>query len=363
MPPPKAVSAQQIRDFYTTFLGPEKGKPQPIDLSSRVVSAEEAGFLVRNKLEEIRRALVKDEYNYYDVEGKFGFVSLRNKPIFPDVFWYISQRDCPKDVCEPTISVEDIGLSLVEAGLLILPRVQEEPKPATETEPIVLNPDPSGQSSPPVATLGQIWNNKGMIRWKVKNAPSIPHFEEWLKLPGLSDEDRLFLIDSFNRLDSVYARRELSKALMEEGGPQVRTTYLKRFRISHFNGGFFLGNLATTDFDPLLAKLVPSDMKTIHEILGSDDPQQVAFGLLCAARLLNHGDFLAIRQEVLDKKTGQGLLFTSNRPNPGQEVTLTDFANYLLQAYFGDFSTTDKDWVDKKTWESYPHYRPKGVGQ
>lgn len=258
------ITTDDYRRFFAGF-----GLTKPIDLST----VEDAGWQLREETEALLPELLNiqsrgpgNSYIRFDELKKVEGASL---PVFREMAGYDE---------EPDLSLYELALGLEKAGLFNLP-LQEN-----------------------VTTL---WQSFDSLRWGILKDGRQSELANYLDShrTDVGRENALRILEEraekapsdFETVSSFDGR--LISILLGTGDPDIRRRTLNLFQTSTEAGGEELldgfANLEG-DFRPLLEQLRVEDLAVVQqELLKSSNPRKVAFGLLCAKKLLNKTQFTA----------------------------------------------------------------------
>lgn len=290
----REVSSQDILDFFGAF-----GIRKPIDLRT----SKDTGLALRETVSQLAPRLVKQGLG----DGFIDLQDLRDKPIRPEVFAEIASFDQ-----DPSLSTYELALTLEVVGLLKLPQGHN---------------------------VSSLWLSSGSTRWHALKEMSDAEVIKYLERHPNDDRARhkaLEILEALRqRLPAYFESALTSERLMElmlvTEDVSIRRRFLNLFQIPAAIEGDNLRRgvgILREDFEPLLAKLNRIDLPTIREMLQSSNPKKVAFGLLCAERILRGEELREIRRWLASQSP---LLTRGISQYQGAPVTLKDFMVTIQQ--------------------------------
>lgn len=357
MPDPVVqASPEELRTFLKAFTKIDG----PIHFETDPNNPDKVAYDLFDLLNGVRDQFVQEGTSDYPGSTLL-LEELKDVPMLPRVFSYAARQDVKridtaKDRTQAnSLSMWDLAMTLHQAGYLELPPIGFE---APVVEGATLSTESDSIEVPFEKNLQALSESKGRQKWDLINR-GLAGFLTWIKRTDLTNEDLWLALDQIDpKLDDLYASEKAVEVFMNANDPALRRAFIEKFYIHTLNGHFLFDNLnvESSDFYDLLQALtVRDDADTIAAMLKSPNPQKVAFALLCAANLYPPEKFKQMRSKAISNtEKADTVLFTKNGYNQKEayswkaiKVTLRDFSDFLLQAYFNDFSTTDFWWVNR----------------
>lgn len=288
------VSGQDIREFFRTL-----GIQKPIDLSA----SKDIGWTLRETVSQLAPRLVKGGLG----DGYIDLQDLRVRPTRPEVFAEIASFDQ-----DPSLSSYELALTLEVVGLLRLPRGH---------------------------TVSSLWLSVGSTRWHALKEMSDAEVIKFLERHPDDDKARAQAVEILETLrqrfptyfETALTSERLMDLMLATEDVSIRKRFLNLFQIpTLIEGENLRGGVAILreGFEPLLAKLNRIDLPSIREMLQSSNPKKVAFGLLCAERVLRGEELREVRRWLASRNT---LLTKGISHYQGALVTLRDFMVTIQQ--------------------------------
>lgn len=299
------ISGRDVGQFFRAF-----GVRQTVDLSRRL----DAGWQLRKTVDEVAARLVDSNGG----DNVIALDELKDRPIRVRVFQNIASQNEEWDdnyLLEPY----EIALALHKAGLVRVPRGKDVPT---------------------------LWRDVDSVKWGVVEERNFGELNRYLEANTTDEARRQALVTLEGRvakegslLDGTDFLEKTITAILKSSDVEIRGRFLRLFQID--TTPFPVGGTDhfRQSFKPVMDRLRSDDLAAVRHIVQSDNPGQVAFGLLCAEKIMTAEQFqqalhgVAARQVLAGQQIYTYEIYAEFGCGAPWKVTVTlaDFVKTLLE--------------------------------